>query len=45
MLKQDLRRRVAIEPELGHMKSDGLLGWNFLKGAVISESPAVAWWV
>ena len=26
------RRRAAIERELGHMKSDGLLGRNFLKG-------------
>ena len=34
MLKRDLRRRAAIEPELGHMKSDGLLGRNFLKGVV-----------
>jgi len=33
-LKRDLRRRAAIEPELGHMKSDGLLGRNFLKGVV-----------
>ena len=32
-LKRDLRRRSAIEPEIGHMKSDGLLGRNFLKGA------------
>jgi IS5 family transposase len=34
ILKRDLRRRAAIEPELGHMKSDGLLGRNFLKGVV-----------
>lgn len=34
MLKRDLRGRAAIEPELGHMKSDGLLGRNFLKGVV-----------
>jgi len=31
-LKRLLRRRSAIEPEIGHMKSDGLLGRNFLKG-------------
>lgn len=31
-LKRQLRRRSAIEPEIGHMKSDGLLGRNFLKG-------------
>ena len=29
---QHLRRRSAIEPEIGHMKGDGLLGRNFLKG-------------
>jgi len=34
MLKRDLRRRAAIKPELGHMKSDGLLGRNFLKGVI-----------
>ena len=31
-LKRHLRRRAAVEPEIGHMKSDGLLGRNFLKG-------------
>lgn len=31
-LKRHLRRRSAIEPEIGHMKSEGLLGRNFLKG-------------
>lgn len=30
-LKRHLRRRAAIEPEIGHMKGDGLLGRNFLK--------------
>lgn len=33
-LKRHLRRRAAIEPEIGHMKGDGLLGRNFLKGVV-----------
>lgn len=33
-LKRHLRRRAAIEPEIGHMKGDGLLGRNFLKGMV-----------
>ncbi|MBP1628436.1 MAG: transposase domain protein [Holophagaceae bacterium] len=33
-LKRDLRRRSAIEPEIGHMKSEGLLGRNFLKGVL-----------
>ena len=31
-LKRQLRRRSAVEPEIGHMKSDGHLGRNFLKG-------------
>ena len=31
-LKRHLRRRSAVEPEIGHMKTDGLLGRNFLKG-------------
>jgi len=31
-LKRHLRRRSAVEPEIGHLKTDGLLGRNFLKG-------------
>jgi IS5 family transposase len=31
-LKRHLRRRSAIEPEIGDMKGDGLLRRNFLKG-------------
>jgi IS5 family transposase len=31
-LKRQLRRRSAVEPEIGHLKTDGLLGRNFLKG-------------
>ncbi len=31
-LKRQLRRRAAVEPEIGHLKADGLLGRNFLKG-------------
>lgn len=31
--KKALRRRSAIEPDIGHMKTDGLLGRCFLKGA------------
>jgi IS5 family transposase len=30
--KKMLRRRSAIEPSIGHMKSDGKLGKNYLKG-------------
>ena len=29
-----MRRRAAVEPEIGHMKNDGRLGRNYLKGAV-----------
>jgi hypothetical protein len=29
-----IRRRSAIEPTIGHMKSDGKLGRNWLKGAL-----------
>lgn len=32
-LKKLLRRRQAIEPTIGHMKTDGLLARNWLKGA------------
>jgi IS5 family transposase len=31
-LKRALKRRNAIEPVIGHLKSDGLLGRNYLKG-------------
>ena len=31
-IKRELRRRSAIEPVIGHMKSDGKLGRNYLKG-------------
>ena len=32
-LKRWIKRRSAIEPHIGHMKSDGLLGRCYLKGA------------
>ena len=32
-MKRELRRRNAIEPVIGHMKEDGHLGRNYLKGA------------
>lgn len=32
-LKKLLKRRQAIEPSIGHMKSDGLLARNWLKGS------------
>ena len=31
-LKHLLKRRQAVEPIIGHMKNDGLLGRNYLKG-------------
>jgi len=31
-LKRDIRRRSAIEPMIGHMKNDGLLRRNWLRG-------------
>ena len=31
-IRRERRRRNAIEPVIGHMKSDGLLGRNFLRG-------------
>jgi IS5 family transposase len=33
-LKQLLKRRNAIEPTIGHMKNDGLLSRNWLKGSL-----------
>jgi IS5 family transposase len=33
-LRKDMRRRSAIEPVIGHMKSDGQLGRNYLKGSI-----------
>ena len=32
-IRKKLKRRNAVEPIIGHMKSDGRLGCNFLKGA------------
>jgi transposase, IS5 family len=33
-IRRELRRRNAIEPVIGHAKTDGHLGRNFLRGAV-----------
>ena len=33
-IKRKLKRRNAIEPVIGHMKNDGRLGRNFLKGSI-----------
>lgn len=37
-IKKKLKRRNAVEPVIGHMKNDGRLGRNFLKG---SEGDAI----
>ena len=34
VLKAMIRRRSAIEPTIGHMKTDGKLDRNWLKGAL-----------
>lgn len=41
-LKHLMRRRSAIEPAIGHMKSDGHLGRNYLKGAKGDKINAIA---
>ena len=33
-IRKELRRRSAVEPVIGHMKADGKLGRNWLKGRV-----------
>ena len=40
-IKSKLKRRNAIEPVIGHMKSDGRLGRNFLKGQIGDEMNAI----
>lgn len=40
-LKRKLKRRNAIEPHIGHMKSEGKLGRNYLKGALGDKLQAV----
>lgn len=40
-LKAMIKRRSAIEPTIGHMKSDGKLGRNWLKGALGDAMHAV----
>jgi len=40
-LRAMIRRRSAIEPAIGHMKSDGKLGRNWLKGALGDAMRAV----
>ena len=40
-IKRELRRRSAIEAVIGHMKADGHLGRNFLKGRYGDHANAV----
>jgi IS5 family transposase len=39
--RKDFRRRAAIEPVIGHLKSDHRLGRNFLKGVLGDELNAM----
>lgn len=32
VIKKELRKRSLVEPIIGHLKSDGYLGRNYLKG-------------
>jgi IS5 family transposase len=41
VIKRELRRRSAIEPVIGHMKEDGHLGRNFLRGTHGDQNNAV----
>jgi len=41
VIKRELRRRSAIEPVIGHLKNDGHLGRNFLKGYAGDHTNAV----
>ena len=43
--KRALWQHDAIEPVIGHMKADGFLGWNFLKGAEGDKLNALLCWV
>ena len=40
-IKSELRRRSAIEPVIGHMKNDGHLGRNYLKGRAGDAANAI----
>ena len=42
-IKKELRRRSAIEPVIGHMKEDGELGRNWLKGTIADKINALLW--
>lgn len=40
-IKRELKRRSAIEPVIGHMKNDGHLGRNYLKGRAGDAANAI----
>jgi IS5 family transposase len=40
-IKKELKRRSAIEPLIGHLKNDGHLGRNYLKGRIGDKINAV----
>ena len=40
-IKKQIHRRQAIEPHIGHMKSDGKLDRNFLKGILGDKLNAI----
>jgi len=40
-IKKELRRRNAVEPVIGHMKEDGKLGRNWLKGSIVDKINAL----
>ena len=40
-IKKELRRRSVIEPVIGHLKSDGRLGRNYLKGTLGDQQNAL----
>lgn len=40
-IKKQLKRRSAIEPHIGHMKNDGKLGRNYLKGVLGDKLNAI----
>lgn len=40
-IKKKLRRKAAIEPVIGHLKSEGHLDRNYLKGRLGDQAHAV----
>lgn len=40
-IKKELRRRTIVEPIIGHLKSDGRLGRNYLKGELGDKQNAL----